>query len=181
MRTSCKSRLAREMRFPGWVGVVSVPVSVPVIPVSLFPISIVHMSALPISTLHISIVPVSIFDIPMIDMEMLRSSVLSGRMRAPSPSGRRGPFEFARCPLPHPPAGLVLEDVVTPAQMCEVRSRRLAAERSVDRVVEITSVHGDAAPGETAVPVARPEKTAHPLTRSIPVHAQDPALGVLSE
>lgn len=114
--------------------------------------------------------------------ECQNSSNFWRRFRKSDPAGRSvdmvsatgtGPQEFAVVSLAYTPVRIVLEHMVTSAEVGEVRHRSGSAECGVNRMIEIAARDRDAAPGEAAVLIAGGESTSHLFARTIPVDRDD--------
>lgn len=81
-----------------------------------------------------------------------------------------GPFEYSARTLFNGPLGVMLERVVAAAQRPEIVGGSLAAERGVDRVVEVAALDRDSATREPAVPVAGSDDSADLLAGAVPVY-----------
>ena len=67
---------------------------------------------------------------------------------------------------------MVLESVVSPAEVCQVRAGRWSAERSIDGVVDVATNRWCVAAGESAVQVSRSEELFEFRVRSVGVDGE---------
>ena len=90
-------------------------------------------------------------------------------------SRRAHPGQHPAVALAHPPPRVMLDRVVTPAEICKVVSRCWSAVLGSYRVVNVASSHWYATAGGPAMQVSRCKEPLNCRSRSIPVDAEDGA------
>ena len=83
-----------------------------------------------------------------------------------------GPGEGSVGGLDDGPFAVVLESVVSPAEVCQVRAGRWSAERSIDGVVDVATNRWCVAAGESAVQVSCSEELFEFRVRSVGVDGE---------
>lgn len=86
------------------------------------------------------------------------------------PPARRRPLQDSPALLPHPPSTMMLNRMVSAAQMREVIRCRHSPERGIDSVIDVAARERDPTARESTMLVSRPQESAHLFTRPVPIH-----------